>query len=71
MGTVLPADVLPPQQPDERLVHESCGLEDVPWTFTPEAPSSNLAKLSLHERHERVERQGGALPPGHEQARDL
>ena len=71
MGAVLPADVLPPQQADERLVDQSRGLEDVPWTFTPEAPASDLAKLGLNEWHERFECRGAALLPGHEQARDL
>ena len=71
MGTVLPTDVLPVQQANERFVHEGRCLKHVAGTLAPEIPAGKLAKLRVDERYELVESGTVAFSPGDEQFRDL
>ena len=58
--TVLPTDVLPVHQADERFVHQGSRLKHMAGTLAPEVPASKLAKLRVDERYELVE--GGLFP---------
>ena len=71
MGAVLPTDVLPVHQANERFVHQCGCLKHMSRTLAPEIPVRKLAELCLHEWYELV--QGGIVPfsPGREKLRDF
>lgn len=69
MSTVLPTDVVPVQQANERFVDERGCLKHVARTLAPEVAAGKLAKLCLYEGYEFVE--SGTVPrsPGRQQCR--
>ena len=71
MGAVLPADVLPVHQANERFVHQGRCLKHMARTLAAEIPAGKPAKLRFDERYELVEGRIVPFPPGHEQLRDL
>ena len=71
MGAVLPTDVAPAHQANERFVHQGSCLKHMARTLTPEIPSREVAKLCLDERYEPVQSGLVPFPPGNEKLGDL
>ena len=70
VSAILPADAAGVRQPKERLVHQRRGLQGVAPTLTAHVPSSQAAKLRLHERCQPFERTVIAVRPRPQQLGD-
>jgi hypothetical protein len=69
--SILPTDVLPLQQSDERLVHQRRCLQHMSCTLTSEIQPSKPAKLSFDERDELIKSRTVSVSPRGEQFGDL